>query len=182
MDNGASSYRRYLEGDQGAFDEIMKDYFDRVIFFINRYVNDINVAEDLAIDVFADLIIHRNRYNFSVSLNTYLCMLGRSRALNYLRRKKLIRVTALDDACDIHDSEALEEQVIKDERSRMLHEAISKLPSDMKAAVHLTYFEGMSYKECAYTMKKTVKQIDNLLFRAKKELGKSLSEGWSDEI
>ncbi len=181
MDNGASSYRRYLEGDQGAFDEIMKDYFDRVIFFINRYVNDVNVAEDLAIDVFADLIIHRNRYNFSVSLNTYLCMLGRSRALNYLKRRKLISITEINEAFGVSSEDDIEKQFVKNEMDKALHKAIAALPYDMRAAVHLTYFEGMSYKECAFAMKKTVKQVDNLLYRAKKELGQTLRDGWSDK-
>lgn len=33
MDNGASSYRRFLEGDQSAFDEILILYKDHLIFF-----------------------------------------------------------------------------------------------------------------------------------------------------
>ena len=68
MDNGASSYRRFLDGDESAFDEIMKELFDNLVFFINRYVNDIHTAEDIAIDAFADLIVHRRRYNFKVTL------------------------------------------------------------------------------------------------------------------
>lgn len=40
MDNGASSYRRFLEGDESAFDEIMKELFDGLVFFIDRYVHD----------------------------------------------------------------------------------------------------------------------------------------------
>ena len=36
MDNGASSYRRFLDGDESAFDDIMKDLFDNLVFFINR--------------------------------------------------------------------------------------------------------------------------------------------------
>ena len=49
MDNGASSYRRFLEGDESAFDEIMKELFDGLVFFIDRYVHDIHAAEDIAI-------------------------------------------------------------------------------------------------------------------------------------
>ena len=79
MDNGACSYRRFLDGDESAFDEIMKELFDGLVFFINRYVYDIHTAEDLAIDVFSELIVHRRRYNFRVSMKTYLFMLGRSR-------------------------------------------------------------------------------------------------------
>ena len=46
MDNGASSYRRFLEGDESAFDEIMKELFDGLVFFIDRYVHDIHAAEE----------------------------------------------------------------------------------------------------------------------------------------
>ena len=34
MDNGASSYRRFLDGDEHAFDEIMKELFRGLVFFI----------------------------------------------------------------------------------------------------------------------------------------------------
>ena len=88
MDNGASSYRRFLDGDEAAFDELMQTLFHPLVFFINRYVRDLHSAEDLAIDVFSDLIVHRRRYNFRVSLKTYLFMLGRSRALDHLRRQR----------------------------------------------------------------------------------------------
>ena len=47
MDNGANSYRRFLEGDESAFDEIMKELFDVPVFFIDLYVHDIHAAEIL---------------------------------------------------------------------------------------------------------------------------------------
>ena len=43
MDNGACSYRRFLDGDESAFDEIMKELFDGLVFFINRYVYDLSL-------------------------------------------------------------------------------------------------------------------------------------------
>ena len=82
MDNGASSYRRYLDGDEAAFDEILRLYRDNLTFFINRYVHDLDAAEDLAIDTFMYLIVHRLRYNFRTPLKTYLFMIARSRALD----------------------------------------------------------------------------------------------------
>ena len=90
MDNGASSYRRFLEGDESAFDEIMKELFDGLVFFIDRYVHDIHAAEDIAIDAFSDLVVNKHRYNFKVTLKTYLFMLGRSRALKYIKRRKSV--------------------------------------------------------------------------------------------
>ncbi len=58
MDNGASSYRRFLDGDESAFDEIMKELFDNLVFFIDRYVHDIHAAEDIAIDAFSDQVVN----------------------------------------------------------------------------------------------------------------------------
>ncbi len=71
MDNGASSYRRFLDGDESAFNEIMEELFRSLVFFINGYVHDIHAAEDIAIDAFSDLVVHRHRYNFKVTLKTY---------------------------------------------------------------------------------------------------------------
>ena len=170
MDHGASSYRRFLDGDRDAFGDVMKALFHPLVFFIHRYVQDIHTAEDLAMDAFSDLIVHKNRYHFQVSLKTYLFMIGRSRALDYLKRRKIITFTELtpEQSADTEDPETL---FLKKEQAAILHRAMGKLPRDMQIAVHLYYFEDMSYQEIARVMKKKPKQVDNLLYRAKKALG-----------
>ena len=171
MDNGASSYRRFLDGDENAFGELMKELFRGLVFFIDGFVHDPHAAEDIAIDVFSDLVVHRHRYNFKVSLKTDLYMLGRSRALDYLRHRKLQELVELTEAHAVADERAaLEELLLTDDRKRQLHTAIAKLSEDMRTAVHLIYFEEMTYEEAARIMRKNRKQVDNLLYRAKKEL------------
>ena len=170
MDNGASSYRRFLDGDESAFEDIMKSLFRGLVFFIDGFVHDTHAAEDIAIDTFSDLVVHRHRYNFKVSLKTYLYMVGRSRALDYIKHRKVIEFTELSEVQDIADDEDLEEAVLTDERKRLVHAAVGKLPQEMRVAVHLIYFDEMSYEEAAKVMKKSRKQVDNLLYRAKKEL------------
>ena len=171
MDNGASSYRRFLDGDESAFDEIMKELFDNLVFFIDRYVHDIHAAEDIAIDAFSDLVVHRHRYNFKVTLKTYLFMLGRSRALNYIKHRKVIDFVEFEEADQAaYEQKTLEEIVLADERKRVVNNALKALPDDMRVVIHLIYFEEMSYDEAAKVMKKNRKQVDNLLYRAKKEL------------
>ena len=170
MDNGASSYRRFLDGDESAFDEIMKELFDNLVFFIDRYVHDIHAAEDIAIDTFSDLVVNRHRYNFKVTLKTYLFMLGRSRALNYIKHRKVIDFVELSEADTVLEHETLEEIVLVDERKRGVNNALCALSDDMRVVIHLIYFEGLSYDEAAKVMKKNRKQVDNLLYRAKKEL------------
>ena len=62
MDHGASSYRRYLDGDEAAFEEIVKEYFDSLVFFIDRYVDDFAAAEDIALDAFTQLVVNKRRH------------------------------------------------------------------------------------------------------------------------
>lgn len=177
MDNGASSYRRFLEGDESAFDELMRELFHSLVFFVDRYVHDVHAAEDIAIDAFSDLIVHKHRYNFKVTLKTYLFMIGRSRALDYAKRRRRIDFTALSEARELPgDEKALEEAVLADARKRAVNAAVAKLPEEMRVAVHLVYFEGMTYDEAAKVMKKNRKQVDNLLYRSKKELRGILGE------
>lgn len=177
MDSGESSCRRFLDGDKSAFDDILKEYRQSLTFFIYRYVKNYHEAEDIAIDVFVEFLAHPKKYNFKTSLKTYLFMIGRSRALDFLRRNKRYKRAELQELDrNPEDSGSLWEDFIKGERNRALNQAVVKLPEDMKIAVHLVYFEGLSYEEAGRVMKKSKKQIDNLLYRAKGKLKIALSE------
>ena len=175
MDNGASSYRRFLDGDEHAIDEIMEALFFPLVFFVNRYVQDVPAAEDIAMDVMAELFAHPRRYNFKTSLKTYLFLLGKSRALNWCRRRRIVPMEALTETIPA-EQEELEQRALADERKRAVNEALAKLPEDMRLAVHLVYFADLSYEEAARVMKKDPKQVDNLLYRAKKALRVILGE------
>lgn len=169
---GEELYRRFSAGDEAAFEEILLLYREGLILFIDHFVRDIHTAEDISVDCFVYLLLHPQHYNFTTSLKTYLYMLGRSRALNCLRHRRVLSVLPPDEnATDEQTPEAL---FLRDEQKRAVHAAIGALPSDMQTAVYLVYFEELSYAEAAYVMKKRVKQVDNLLYRAKKLLKTAL--------
>ncbi len=177
MDNAAKNYRRFLDGDENAFGEVMGELFFGLVFFIERYVRDTATAEDIALEAFTDLVVYRHKYNFKVSLKTYLYMIGRSRAIDYIRRRRTIEfvdIAKIKEPTD--DGRTPEEIVLAEEKHREVNLAISKLPKDMQSAVHLVYFEEMSYRDAAKVMKKKEKQIDNLLYRAKNELREILGK------
>lgn len=167
-------YRDFINGNNSAFDKLIEMYRSNLIFFINRYVHDIQVAEDLAIDSFMYIYVNKKKFNFKVTLKTYLFTIGRSRAIDYLRKAKVLNNTDLIE----HQKDLLEieENVIINEQAKAVNEAVKALPVDMCAVVTLVYFEGLSYDETAKVMKKNKKQIDNLLYRAKKALKNELSE------
>ena len=56
MDNGASSYRRYLDGDDNGIAEIVAAYKDGLILYLNGYVENIHTAEELTEDTFFRLV------------------------------------------------------------------------------------------------------------------------------
>ena len=170
MDHGAGSYRRYLAGDEAAFDQLITEYFDGLLYFVNQYTQDLSAAEDIAIDVFSDLIVHKHRYNFSVSMKTYLYMLGKSRALNYLRRQQRQKTVPMEQADSVADLHTPETVAFSNERKKALYQAMSRLPQDQKTVVYLTYFEELSCDETAKVMGKNRKQVYNLLYRAKTAL------------
>ena len=171
MDNGAAYYRRWLDGDESAFSGIIEEYRDPVTFFIQRYVHDICAAEDIAADVFMYLVVHPRKYNFKDSFKTFLFVIARSRALDFLRKRKRAAQVPLDEAESyLSDETDLEEQAIRNEQKRKVNEALRGLPEDQQLAVHLVYFEEYSYEDAARIMKKTRKQVDNLLYRAKNTL------------
>ena len=104
-------------------------------------------------------------------------MLGRSRALNYIKHRKVIDFVELTEADKAtSEQETLEEIVLADERKLVVNNALDALPDDMRVVIHLIYFEDLSYDEAAKVMKKNRKQVDNLLYRAKKELRIILGE------
>ena len=174
MDNGESSYRRFLDGDESAFREIVDMHSENLIFFINRYVNNIPVAQELSEDVFVEILIHKRRYNFKTSLKTYLFAIGHNKAVSYVRRCARRPEYAYEYIENEADRKNLEDEFIRKEQERELHQALGRLKSEYRTVLHLVYFENMSNEEAGSVMKKNRKQIENLLYRAKQALRKEL--------
>ncbi|MGN0374986.1 MAG: RNA polymerase sigma factor [Butyrivibrio sp.] len=178
MDNGASSYHHFLEGDENAFSEILDMYRDSLIFFINRTVNNLSVAEELAADSFSELLVHPGRYDFSVSLKTYIFTIAHHKTVSYVRRAVKFAMVPIEEApVKSMEYASFEEEVIKEEQKKILHNALSELPEDYRTVLHLIYFEEMSYAEAGKVMHKNVKQITNLAYRGKNALRVILEKG-----
>lgn len=178
MDNGASSYRHFLEGDENAFSEILDMYRDNLIFFINRTVNNLSISEEIAADAFSELLVHPKRYDFSVSLKTYIFAIAHNKMVSYIRKASRFAMVTYDEApAKSLEYASFEENIIKEEQKRILHNALLELPEDYRTALHLVYFDDMSYADAAKVMRKNVKQITNLVYRAKNSLRSILEKG-----
>lgn len=61
-DNGASSYRRFLSGDDEGLTEIVRDYKDGLMLYLNGFVNNISTAEELMEETFFKIITKKPRF------------------------------------------------------------------------------------------------------------------------
>ncbi len=171
MDNGASSYRRFLCGDDNGISEIVFEYKDGLILYLNSYVNNVYIAEELAEDTFFRLLTKKPRFSQRCSFKTWLYSIGRNVAVDYIRQSKRLSSIPLDEIEGyISDEEGLERAYIKEERKIAVHKALSQLPPDYRTVLWLVYFDGFSNSEAAKVMKKSDRQIKNLLYRAKQSV------------
>ena len=177
MDNGASSYRRYLDGDDKGLSEIVGDYKDGLILYLNQFVNNFCVAEELTEDTFFRLITKKPKFSGKSSFRSWLFAIGRNIAVDYIRHNSKIMNSPIEemDNC-ISDGKSLEQAYITEESKRTLHSALAKLPPDYRRVLWLVYFEDFSNREVAVVMKKNDRQIKNLLYRAKKFLKAELDK------
>ena len=176
MDNGASSYRRFRDdGDEGGLAEIIREYRDGLIFYINSIVNNIQVAEELAEDTFVLLGTKKPRDKGIGSFKTWLYTIGRNLALNSLKRKSRRKEISINDCNElIYDEENLEIEFIKEERRILVHKLLKKLKPEYRQVLCLVYFENFSNKDVAAVMRKSVHNIETLVYRARKALKSQL--------
>ena len=182
MRNGDSSYRRFLAGDENAFVEIVDEYRESLIFFLYRYVGDLHAAEDLAEDVFVEVLLHPKRFRFQCALKTWLFTIGHNKAVDFLRKTSRLQVVPLDEAERAAEVSNLEDALLDSEEKRMLNRALGEISEEYRMALHLVYFEDLSHEEAAHVMKKNRKQVENLVYRGKQSLRKILErEGYDYE-
>ena len=177
MDNGASSYRRFLDGDDKGIAEIVGEYKDGLILYLNGYVNNIFVAEELTEDTFFRLITKKPKYSGKSTFKSWLYAIGRNVAVDYVRHNSKMLDTPIEDMENyLSEEKSLEQSYIKEERKLIVHRALSELSTDYRTILWLVYFEDFSNKEAAVALKKNERQIINLLYRAKQSLKSKLEK------
>ena len=166
MEEDKRLYNEFILGNNDAFEQIMNKYRENLIYFIQRIVKSFDVAEDIAQDVFVYVIINKKEYDFKYTLKTYLYTIGRSRAINYLKKEK--RCVSLN--LEHQGNYEIEEIMFLNERKRNLKESINKLLPQHQLVIYLAEIEELPYKEICKIMNKSMVQIKMLIYRARKNL------------
>ena len=177
MDNGASSYRRFLDGDDNGLAEIVRDYKDGLILYLNGFVNNISVAEELMEETFFKIITKKPRFTAKHAFKTWLYTVGRNVAIDYIRHNSRQSDVSLDEIEDyLKDENDLEKMYIIEERKLAVHNALKIIHPEYRQVLWLLYFEGFTNTEVAAIMKKNSRQMKNLVYRAKNALKSELDK------
>ncbi len=177
MNADISSYECYLKGDDSAFADVVREYGDGLMLYINSFTHNIHVSEELMEEVFFKLAVKKPRFLKKSGFKTWLYAIGRNTALDYIRRQSKFSDKSVDEYADlIRDEEDVERLYLKEEQRVLLHSCIKKLNPDYARVLYLVYFEGFDNADTAKIMKKNKRQTENLIYRAKSVLKSRLEK------
>ncbi len=177
MDNGASSYRRFLDGDENGIVEIIRDYKDGLILYLDGFVGNVYTAEELAEETFIRIVVKKPGFSAKSKFKTWLYTIGRNVTIDHLRRASKISDIPVEDLRDVlRDEENLERSYLREERKIIVHKALKKLNTEYRQVIFLIYFEGFDNTQTAAVLKKSNRQIENLVYRAKIALKSELDK------
>ena len=179
MDNGACSYRRFLDGDDNGLRELIDLYYDGLALYLNTFLGDVNDAEDAAEQTFVTLATKKPAFDDRSLFKTFLYAIGRHTALDLIRKKATRRTEPLDPGA-VSDGADPVEQFLREEKKRTLYRCLRKLKPAHRQVLWLFYFEEMPQKEAAAVMGKSENAADHLLRRARAALKQEMQkEGYT---
>ncbi len=183
MNVDINSYERYLNGDDSAFADIVREYADGLMLYINSFTRNIHIAEDLTEEVFFKLAVKKPHFRKQSSFKTWLYSIGRNTALDYLRKESRYAKTSIEEHKDTQmEEESIELLYLKEEQKVKLHTCLKSLKPEYAQVLYLVFFEEFDNAQTAQIMKKTKRQTENLIYRAKAALKSKLEkEGFEYE-
>ena len=170
MDNGADAYRTFLAGDDHGLEQLIELYKDSLIFFLMQYVRSADIAEELTEDTFVALVVKRPSFSENAKFRTWLFTIARNKALNFLHSAAFRKNVPISEAEEVFLSGSPEQRLLEQERYRSLYDAMKRLPANQREMIYLVYFEDMSVTQAASVIRKTQRQGNSILFRARQNL------------
>jgi RNA polymerase sigma-70 factor (ECF subfamily) len=174
------------DGDEAAFQEIVRRYRNPITNFIYRMLDDYDRSVELAQETFIRVYTSASRYQANYSFSTYIYRIATNLAISELRKRKRRKFVSLFSPYANEDGDAVEmdppdqgvlqdEALIEDERRRAVARAIRSLPEKYRAAVVLRDVEGLSYDRIAEVMNLSEGTVKSRINRARNLLKEKLS-------
>ena len=163
--------RRIAEGDEKAFEIFYSTYSEKVYNTALSFTKVIEDAEEITQDVFVRIFKSASKFKQKSSVNTWVYRITINTSINYSKKKKRLRIfTTSDKPTDSIEFNHPGVMLEKKEEAALLFEVIDCLPTNQKTAFILSYIEDLPRREVAEIMKTSVKAVESLLQRAKKNM------------
>lgn len=154
--------KRYREGDEVAFREIVERYKNSLYSFLRRFLNRQDLVEDVFQETFLQLFASRDSFDADRPLRPWLFTIAANKAKDALRkiqRHSSMSLGAIADSGDVSVDDVVnilaaykttpDDEVSKDETARRVREIIADMPENLRGILILAYFEQFSYKHMA---------------------------------
>ncbi|MEE9398365.1 MAG: RNA polymerase sigma factor RpoE [Methylococcales bacterium] len=174
---------RVQRGEKKAFDILVRKYQHKIIPLICRYIKDESEALDVAQETFLKAYRALPNFRGESAFYTWLYRIAINTAKNYLvarsRRASDSEVDAqeaeqYENAPGLRDQDTPEAILLSDEVAEVIQAAIEGLPDELRIAITLREFEGLSYEEIAEAMDCPVGTVRSRIFRAREAIDKKL--------
>jgi RNA polymerase sigma-70 factor (ECF subfamily) len=178
---------RVAEGDNYAFEALVKRHQGPVLNLIYRFIGRRARAEDMAQEVFIRVWQAAGRYEPTAKFDTWIYRITANLCVNELKSAHLRKLIPFssggkhenpeDYYLEMHADEGQtpEDALIVAEKKRQVYCAIRALPAKQRLAVILKRYDDLSYEEIAQILGCSVSAVDSLLIRAKRNLRKNLT-------
>lgn len=169
-------YASFLEGDIASFEDLVLRHRRSLEYFLVQYVKSYQIAEDIAQEVFAYVYVKPERYREEYAFKTYLFMLGKRRAIDYIRKKSHYQTTPLEEFI-LTDYSSIDDNIFQLENETILIKHMNELTPQYREVITLIDLNGLSIAETAKIMEKSVLAVRVLSHRAKKRLKQIMVKG-----
>lgn len=174
---------RVQRGDKSAFDLLVIKYQHRIVHLVNRYVKDPSEAQDVAQDSFIKAYRALPDFRGDSAFYTWLYRIAINTAKNYLlaRNRRFMDYELeiedaehVENALQLRNLDTPENLLMNEQIMSVIQSAIDKLPEEMRIAITLREFEGMSYEEIAEAMDCPIGTVRSRIFRAREAIDEKL--------
>jgi RNA polymerase sigma-70 factor (ECF subfamily) len=172
-DSDEALMARVARGDERAFRELVRRHLPSMLGLARRITGHTADAEDVAQEAMLRMWTHAPRWQPLAQLRTWLSRVVVNLCLDRKRRAAWVELEAAGELAD--PAPGAGEAAETAERDRLLAAAITDLPARQRAAIVLSYTEGMSNAQVAEILDTTVSAVETLLVRGKQNLRRTLA-------
>lgn len=182
-DDDQTLVERVQAGDKRAFDLLVLKYQHRIMGLVVRFVHDPHEAQDVTQEAFIKAYRALANFRGDSAFYTWLYRIAINTAKNYLVSRNRRPPSSDVDSGDaefydgdhgLKDMASPERLMLRDEIDVTVQESIKKLPEDLRSALTLREFEGLSYEDIATVMQCPVGTVRSRIFRAREAVDKAL--------